>query len=209
MATFNSYVSLPEGIIIFTCWISASHRRSLRWSMSFHSQKMTLTSRTWPSACCWFEMSTEVVSPTVMFANHNRNIMGFNRIQCGFIQFLSVWKLRFFLGKTWQDSFLILVDLLGEADEPCWWTVFVHCSGWRKVPIQIPHDGSTVLLYMVCHGSHQHTLNVSIYTSTMDPSWVLTSRCLQRRLSNLWDCWWNPKPYATHGAGIWIPRFVP
>ena len=27
----------------------------------------------------------------------------------------------------------------------------------------------TVLLYMVCHGSHQYTPNVSIYTSTMDP----------------------------------------
>ena len=26
-----------------------------------------------------------------------------------------------------------------------------------------------VLLYMVCHGSHQYSPNVSIYTSTMDP----------------------------------------
>ena len=26
-----------------------------------------------------------------------------------------------------------------------------------------------VLLYMVLHGSHQYTPNVSIYTSTMDP----------------------------------------
>ena len=31
------------------------------------------------------------------------------------------------------------------------------------------HDGSMVLLYMVLHGSHQYTPNVSIYTSTMDP----------------------------------------
>ena len=31
------------------------------------------------------------------------------------------------------------------------------------------HDGSMVLLYMVCHGSHQYSPNVGIYTSTMDP----------------------------------------
>jgi hypothetical protein len=29
--------------------------------------------------------------------------------------------------------------------------------------------GSMVLLYMVCHGSHQYTPNDTIYTSTMDP----------------------------------------
>ena len=37
----------------------------------------------------------------------------------------------------------------------------------------ISHDGSMVLLYMVCHGSHQYTPNVTIYSSTMDPSWDL------------------------------------
>jgi hypothetical protein len=31
-----------------------------------------------------------------------------------------------------------------------------------------------VLPYMVCHGSHQYTTNdVSIYTSTMDLSWLI------------------------------------
>ena len=40
----------------------------------------------------------------------------------------------------------------------------------RYVPHVIAHDGSMVLLYMVCHGSHQHTPNVSIYTVPyMDP----------------------------------------
>ena len=30
------------------------------------------------------------------------------------------------------------------------------------------------MLYMVCHGSHPYTPNVSIYTSTMDPSWIIS-----------------------------------
>jgi len=41
------------------------------------------------------------------------------------------------------------------------------------------NDGSMVLLYMVCHGSHQYTpSHVSIYTSTMDPSWVIVPNFL-------------------------------
>ena len=37
----------------------------------------------------------------------------------------------------------------------------------------ISHDGSMVLLYMVCHGSHQYTPFMLAYIPPyMDPSWV-------------------------------------
>ena len=54
---------------------------------------------------------------------------------------------------------------------------------WMVSPF--PYDiGSMVLLYMVCHGSHQYTPNVSIYTSTMDPMGITSlllkpSRCFK------------------------------
>ena len=34
-----------------------------------------------------------------------------------------------------------------------------HLAG-IEVYYSIPHDGSMVLLYMVCHGSHQYTPNI-------------------------------------------------
>ena len=39
----------------------------------------------------------------------------------------------------------------------------------------ITHDGSMVLLYMVCHGSHQYTpvMLAQQKTSTTNPSWVI------------------------------------
>ena len=43
----------------------------------------------------------------------------------------------------------------------------------------ISHDGSMVLLYVVLHGSHQYTPNVSIYTSTMDPMGMIPFRNLE------------------------------
>ena len=49
-----------------------------------------------------------------------------------------------------------------------------ECGSTFIPSISITHDGSMVLLYMVCHGSHQYTpvMLAQKKTSTMDPSWV-------------------------------------
>ena len=46
-------------------------------------------------------------------------------------------------------------------------------SDGRFQMVSIAHDGSMVLLYMVTWIPSIYPLYVSIYTSTMDPSWVL------------------------------------
>jgi hypothetical protein len=56
----------------------------------------------------------------------------------------------------------------------------------------IPHDGSMVLLYMVTWIPSIYPLYVGIYTSTMDPSWVLLG-LLRKRL-------WAPLEFF---ASLW------
>jgi hypothetical protein len=76
-----------------------------------------------------------------------------------------------------DDLLLILGDLGIEAHQDLdlgWFLlVFIGCKGcnWKMDQHDIlTHDGSMVLLYMVCHGSHQYTpfMLAIIYTSTMD-----------------------------------------
>ena len=75
---------------------------------------------------------------------------------------------------TWQTSRCHNSFDVNSRISPGFWFI--------TLPVPI---GSMVLLYMVCHGSHQYTPNVSIYTSTMDPMgysvqkrWCKTDRTL-------------------------------
>ena len=61
------------------------------------------------------------------------------------------------------------------------------------MPLSISHDGSMVLLYMVCHGSHQ-------YTPLMDPQiitgWWMTYPVLKKWWSESQLGWWHSQIYG-------------
>jgi len=48
-------------------------------------------------------------------------------------------------------------------------------AGYPAVPNSNTHDGSMVLLYMVTWIPSIYPSHVSIYTSTMDPSWDIST----------------------------------
>ena len=72
----------------------------------------------------------------------------------------------------------------GEVESLWWWVLTPDAAdvrfmeGWswlidakKEIFVQFKtHDGSMVLLYMVCHGSHQYTPFMLAY-HTMDASW--------------------------------------
>ena len=98
-----------------------------------------------------------------------------------------------FLGEKHRSKTCHMRSLRGDPLVPILlgsWRFF--CSGLR-LGVWISHDGSMVLLYMVTWIPSIYPLYVSIYTSTMDPSWVwgwslLSSGWKSRALSEGQPC---------------------